>query len=144
MRGPRKNRWVELIEDATSFTYDHPRVIDALVAARQKHREVVVLCDKGRASQSQNTAAALRRLQSHGCQVYLVSGAPFGAFYTFRENDCRKGRRGDLHAKLLCTDFQNLVVGSCNFTNASQANAERTVSVRLSTAGADVIERDLA
>lgn len=118
--------WVDMIGAATqevqliAFTFDSDDATDALVHLRSRRDlpgpvRCRVICDGAYADRGtmSNHGPRILRLQRHGVQVRYFRG----------------GRR--LHQKSLqCDNFY--CCGSMNFTQASRANVERNVLVRLS------------
>ena len=89
------------------FTFDHPQVVDSLLAARERGVTVRVMFSQRDRNTTNNQGAQLQRLRGCGCEV-------------------RGHRSSRQHAKVLMTE-REIVLGSCNFTEASLANSERGV-----------------
>ena len=87
------------------FTFDHPQVVGYLEQARARGLTVKLMFSGRDKGLTNNQGPRLQRLRSCGCEVRA-----------------HKGSR--LHAKVLLTE-KEIVIGSCNFTSASLANAER-------------------
>ena len=95
-----------------AFTFDLQAVADACMEARRREVEVKLMYSHSDRNTTKNQQSRLQALRSVGCQV--------------------RGWRGSrLHAKWLIADAV-LVVGSCNFSEASAANVERGVRLFLS------------
>ena len=106
-------QWRELCSEAESFIYiacfmfDLPNVVTMLEMARKRGVTVrLIFSDRDRA-QATNQAPALQQLRGRGCEIRS-----------------HKGQR--LHAKWLMTE-RGILLGSTNFTSASQRNMERGV-----------------
>ena len=112
--------WSRACEKAESyvmvacFTFDHPAVVGYLELARTRGLLVRVLFSGRDKALTNNQGPRLQRLRACGCEVRA-----------------HKGSR--LHAKVMLTE-QVVVLGSCNFTTSSVANAERGVLLRGLTA----------
>ena len=89
------------------FTFDHPQVVTSLLAARERGVTVRVMFSQRDRGTTNNQGARLQRLRGCGCEV-------------------RGHRSSRQHAKVLMTE-REIVLGSCNFTEASLANSERGV-----------------
>ena len=91
------------------FTFDLRAIVAALEAARDRGAVARLLFSGRDKGLTNNQGPQLQRLRSRGCDV-------------------RAHRGSRLHAKLLLTE-RLTVVGSTNFTEASQSNVERAVIV---------------
>ena len=81
--------------------------------------------------------AARACLQQNGVQARLLRGrAMLEAYHCAASNGPLASRHGDLRAKVLLTPTE-LLVGSTNFTTASQSNIEAAAHIRLSASGAE-------
>ena len=92
------------------FTLDHPAVVGYLEQARSRGLTVRIVFSGRDRALTNNQGPRLQRLRACGCEVRW-----------------HKGSR--LHAKVLMTE-REIVIGSCNFTTASLANAERGVRLQ--------------
>ena len=92
------------------FTFDHPAVVGYLEQARSRGLTVRLVFSGRDRGLTSNQLPRLQRLRGCGCEVRA-----------------HKGSR--LHAKVLMTE-REIVIGSCNFTTASLANAERGVRLQ--------------
>ena len=117
--------WVRAIKDAREFvriicfTFDLEDVRDALSHAVRTPCEVTLVVDRqqsyGKSTRHQHEV--LRTLADRGVSIWTRSGA-------------RGGFSGICHATVLYTE-QLAIIGSCNFTVASQENFEVAVSMTL-------------
>ena len=89
------------------FTFDQPAVAEALVRARMRGLTVNLMYSGKDKQLTYNQAPKLQRLRSSGCGVRAHQG-------------------NRQHAKVLMTE-REMILGSCNFTTASQGNIERGV-----------------
>ena len=78
---------------------------------------------------------SLKRMAAYGVEVRTLSGFDLsGAYRAYVAGN------GALHAKVLATEA-TLIVGSCNWTTASQANREWDVQIQLSENGLAEVQR---
>ena len=116
-----RKEWHRAIDSAAEavrigcFTFDLWSVLERLKRARQRGVAVQLMFNNSDKSLTRNQTLRLQELRGVGCDV-------------------RSWRNGSLHAKWLITDAV-IVVGSCNFTEASQSNLERGVRLRGLPAG---------
>ena len=108
-----------------AYTFDHPLVVEVLLAARGRGLKVRIYADNTRIQASRNESAALQRLECYGVEIRSV-----------------RPKGGDLHAKLLVADSR-LLLGSMNFTTNSQRNEERNVEIALSRKGLTAVSEDV-
>lgn len=139
--GPAKARWLAEIERARgfvrvmAFTYDLADISEALTAARRRKLVVEVALDRGNSLKCVNARPVLQQMMAYGVQVRVVSGRPLQEAYVHAGPGRLAGLFGILHAKVLWTE-QALMIGSCNFTTASQANVELVAVLKANDAGA--------
>ena len=111
-----REEWHRAIDAATEavrlacYTFDLPSVVDRLKAARKRSVAVRLMFSHQDRTLTRNQMLRIQELRGVGCDV-------------------RAWKRGRMHAKWLIADAV-LVVGSCNFTEASQTNLERGVRLR--------------
>ena len=112
-----REEWHRAIDSATDavrlacFTFDLQSVIDRLKRARRRSVAVKLMFSGGAdRNLTRNQTMRLQELRQLGCDV-------------------RAWTKTRMHAKWLIADAV-LVVGSCNFTEASQTNLERGVRLR--------------
>ena len=108
--------WGRVIASARSevrllcYTFDHDAVVRALVDARRRHVRVKMLYSHQDRRSCKNQSQCCQELVAAGCHV--------------------RGHKGPrCHAKWILGD-DVLVLGSTNFSNASQLNVERGVRMR--------------
>ena len=114
-----------------AFTFDLEDVIEEMIAARVRKVEVRAIFDKRQAygSSTRRMKGALKRMAAYGVEVRTVSGFNLsGVYHGYVAGN------GVLHAKVLATEA-SLIVGSCNWTTASQGNHEWDVQIRLNENG---------
>ena len=111
-----REEWHRAIDAATEavrlacYSFDLPSVVDRLKSARRRSVVVRLMFSHQERTLTRNQMLRLQELRGVGCDV-------------------RAWTRGRMHAKWLIADAV-LVVGSCNFTEASQPNLERGVRLR--------------
>ena len=116
--------WIRILGEAREvvrivcFTFDSPHIVDALLQARTRDIVVKFIFSGRDRHLTRNQEPRLQQLRAAGCQV-------------------RAYQRVRCHAKVVMGDNW-IVVGSCNLTDASQGNVERSVVYEM---GAD--EREL-
>ena len=123
--------------DMLAFTFDLEDVVEELIAARVRKVEVRALFDKRQAygNATRRMKGALRRMAAYGVEVRTISGFELaGVYHGYVAGS------GVLHAKVLATEA-SLIVGSCNWTTASQANQEWDVQVQLNESGLAEVKR---
>ena len=117
-------RWVQEIGRAKfsialiAFSFDLALVVDALMEARKRlgpHVRVIFDRNMFNSNQTKNQRPAAIQMRANGVQV-------------------RTGPSGRVHAKVLLTDSITML-GSTNWTNASQHNEEWTVAIEPNSAG---------
>ena len=105
--------WAVLCSEAESyiyiacFTFDLSKVVTMLEAARRRGVTVRLIFSSRDRKLAPNQIPCLQQLRSRGCEIHE-----------------HKGSR--LHAKWLMTE-RGVLLGSTNFTGASQSNVERGV-----------------
>ena len=114
----------------TAFTFDLADMVDALNAACQRGVKVKVLVDRSHAlsGTTQNMPNRLAALMDGGVEVRLCRG-------------CSNGT-GIQHSKTLMIDMF-LIVGSANWTNASQSNQEVSILFAMNADGMEAHARRL-
>ena len=114
----------------TAFTFDLADMVDALNAACQRGVKVKVLVDRSHAlsGTTQNMPSRLAALMDGGVEVRLCRG-------------CSNGT-GIQHSKTLMIDMF-LIVGSANWTNASQSNQEVSILFAMNADGIEAHTRRL-
>ena len=120
-----------------AFTFDLEDVIEEMIAARVRKVEVRAIFDKRQAygSATRRMKGALKRVAAYGVEVRTISGFELsGVYHGYVAGS------GVLHAKALVTET-SLIVGSCNWTTASQANREWDVQIQLNEAGQAEVKR---
>ena len=124
-----REEWHRAIDSASDavrlacFTFDLQSVIDRLKRARRRSVAVKLMFSGGAdRNLTRNQTLRLQELRQLGCDV-------------------RAWTKTRMHAKWLIADAV-LVVGSCNFTEASQTNLER--GVRLRSLPAEEIAEEIA
>ena len=111
--------WIRVIGEARDtirvacFTFDSEAFVAALLQARGRDVPVKLIFSGRDRHLTRNQEPRLQQLRASGCQV-------------------RAYNRVRCHAKVVLTDSY-VVVGSCNLTEASQGNVERSVVVQLSS-----------
>ena len=114
--GETLTEWGRACQEAESyvyvacFTYDHPRVTAMLEEARRRGLTVQLVFSGRDKNTTNSQIPRLQQLRACGAEVRA-----------------HKGSR--LHAKVLLTE-REILIGSCNFTSASQANVERGVRLQ--------------
>ena len=115
----RSARWILLM----GFTFDSEEIAAALSDAADAGIPTTVLLDKDEAlyGSAKGRASCLRRLLHSGVDAFLGSG------------DTRPGvgGRGRIHGKTLVTGSGLALIGSSNWTRASQSNLEMTSFLRI-------------
>jgi len=118
------DRWVQEIGRAKftvaiiAFSFDLDLVVSALMEARRRlgpHVRVIMDRNMFNSNQTKNQRPAAIQMRANGVQV-------------------RTGPSGRVHAKVLLTDAVTML-GSTNWTNASQHNEEWTVAIEPNAAG---------
>ena len=106
----------------TVYTMDLLVICEALKAAAKRGVKVEVVADHGHTLTGSTVAMVerMKALRAAGVQVVLTKGA--------------SGNSGIQHSKTLLCD-EHIIVGSCNWTNASRSNQEMNVLVALNDAG---------
>lgn len=141
------HHWQTLIREAQevvrvmAYTFDSEVVTEALLAARCRGVNVCVAVDHDmlHGTQTRKMRPRVRQLLDAGVPVRSCQGTCLEKVY---KSARLCGLRGALHAKVLWVDDTHLVVGSSNFTLASQGNQELGAVLRLSDAGvADMVAR---
>ena len=114
-----RGSWIVLF----GFTFDSEELADALAEAAAREVSVTVLLDKYEAlsGAAKGRAGCLQRLLTSHIDVFLGNG------------DTRPGigGRGRIHSKTCVTGSGFALLGSSNWTHASQANLETTTFLRL-------------
>ena len=138
--------WVRLIESAVRlvcvifYTFDLDILCTALEAAAKRGVTVRMLGDRQRVRQTKGTQAILTRLSQKRITVKLRDGEPLSAHYTAGvQSRLVETKQGQVHSKFLLAD-RNLVMGSTNFTTASQCNVETSAHVKLTTGGEEEVQ----
>ena len=114
----------------TAFTFDLADMADALIAACQRGVKVKVLVDRSHAlsGTTQNMPSRLAALKDGGVEVRLCRGCSSGT--------------GIQHSKTLMIDMF-LIIGSANWTNASQSNQEVSILFAMNADGMEAHARRL-
>ena len=112
----------------TCFTLDLPEVVACLITAQARGVQGSLFVDKSHTQSGVTNAQPerLKQLLNAGVDVRFLSGIASG---------------GNQHSKTLCVDGKFLIVGSTNWTKASQRNIETSVLIRLSHEGRDAERR---
>ena len=123
-----EQEWTRLSSEAVEFvyvacfTFDSSAIVLALEQARARGVLVKLVFSLQDKALTRNQAPRLQRMRACGCEI-------------------RAHRPGRLHAKVLLTDAGS-VIGSTNFTEASQQNTERGVLIPASLAEFQQGERE--
>ena len=113
--GDTQARWIAAIGQAqvliriSCFTFDSPTVVAALLSARARGVEVKLIFSDRDRGLTRNQEPRLQQLRAAGAEVRAHTAAR-------------------LHTKWMLAD-STLVLGSTNFTEASQGNVERSVAI---------------
>ena len=117
------------------FTYDQPDIQSALIAAAVRllpsNPEAVRVGLDYRTTRSgkpRDQQQFAQQLQANKIQVFLIKGGSLAPEY--KEVNREVTGTGIQHSKAVLVDDQ-LIVGSCNWTVSSRANAELDVLVQL-------------
>ena len=119
--------WIRIIGEAREtvrvvcFTFDAESFVSALLQARGRDVPVKLIFSGRDRHLTRNQEPRLQQLRASGCQV-------------------RAYQRVRCHAKVvICDDW--IVVGSCNLTEASQGNVERSVVLEMNSEERELNER---
>ena len=93
--------------------------------------------DRQRVRQTKGTTALLQRMKVKNIGIRLRDGEPLSAHYTVgNPSKLVENKQGQVHSKFLMAD-SDLIMGSTNFTTASQCNVETSAHIRLTSAGTE-------
>ena len=135
--------WVRVVETASRcvfilfYTFDLDILATALEAAAKRQVKVCMIGDRQRVRQTKGTTALLQRMKVKNIGIRLRDGEPLSAHYTVgNPSKLVENKQGQVHSKFLMAD-SDLVMGSTNFTTASQCNVETSAHIRLTSAGTE-------
>jgi hypothetical protein len=129
--------WARRIREADekvwlrAFTFDCPEVADALMELRRRRGpedvDIRILLDQEKTltRATKRTEETIHRLQAGGIAIRVIQGKKLSLIY-----EGNTSLRGAQHSKMLLTDT-NLIIGSNNYTLASQTNHELNVEITL-------------